>query len=93
MRVPLLENVEFEIRPYSMFNAPKWYADGIHLLEELAHTAIEREFMLAKRLERRILSCNSGLSAAPCCFSKCGLPQVPADCSGILHILCDTPER
>ena len=48
MRVPLLENVEFEIRPYSMFNAPKWYADGIHLLEELAHTAIEREFMLAK---------------------------------------------
>ena len=31
-----------------MFNAPKWYADGIHLLEELAHTAIEREFMLAK---------------------------------------------
>ena len=27
---------------------PKWYADGIHLLEELAHTAIEREFMLAK---------------------------------------------
>ena len=32
VRVPLLENVEFEIR----------------LLEELAHTAIEREFMLAK---------------------------------------------
>ncbi len=40
--------IDFEIRPYSMFNAPKWYADGIHLLEELAHTAIEREFMLAK---------------------------------------------
>ncbi len=44
VRVPLLENVDFEIRPYSMFNAPKWYADGIHLLEGLAHTAIEREF-------------------------------------------------
>ena len=41
VRVPLLENIDFEIRPYSMFN-------GIHLLEELAHTAIEREFMLAK---------------------------------------------
>ena len=40
VRVPLLENIDFEIRPYSMFNAPKWYADGIHLLEELAHTAI-----------------------------------------------------
>ena len=31
-----------------LFNAPKWYADGIHLLKELAHTAIEREFTLAK---------------------------------------------
>ena len=30
VRVPLLENVDFEIRPYSLFNAPKWYADGLH---------------------------------------------------------------
>mgnify|MGYP000185227940 CR=1 FL=1 len=37
VRVPLLENVDFEIRPYSLFNAPKWYADGIHLLKELEH--------------------------------------------------------
>ena len=48
LRVPLLETVDFEIRPYSLFNAPTWYADGIHLLKELAHTAIEREFTLAK---------------------------------------------
>ncbi len=48
VRVPLLENVDFEIRPYSMFNAPKWYADGLHLLKQLAQTAIEREFILAK---------------------------------------------
>ena len=43
VRVPLLENVDFEIRPYSLFNA-----DGLHLLKELAHTAIEREFTVAK---------------------------------------------
>ena len=48
VRVPLLENVDFEIRPYSLFNAPKWYADGIHLLKVLAQTAIEREFIVAK---------------------------------------------
>lgn len=48
VRVPLLETVDFDIRPYSLFNAPKWYADGIHILKELAHTAIEREFTLAK---------------------------------------------
>ncbi|KAA6342274.1 V/A-type H+/Na+-transporting ATPase subunit D [termite gut metagenome] len=48
VRIPTLESVEFSIRPYSLFNAPKWYADGIHLLKELAQTAIEREFTLSK---------------------------------------------
>lgn len=48
VRVPLLENVDFEIMPYSLFNSPKWFADGIQILQELAQTAIEREFMLTK---------------------------------------------
>ena len=48
VRVPLLENVDFEMIPYSVFNAPHWYADGLSLLKDLAHTAIEREFILAK---------------------------------------------
>ena len=48
VRVPVLENVDFEIRPFSLFNAPKWYSDGIALLKELAHTAVEREFIVAK---------------------------------------------
>ncbi len=48
VRVPLLENVDFEVRPFSLFNSPKWYSDGIFILKELAKTAIEREFTLAK---------------------------------------------
>lgn len=48
VRIPILDNVDFDIRPYSLFNAPKWYADGIHVLKQLAQTAIEREFTLAK---------------------------------------------
>ena len=48
VRVPILENVDFEVRPFSLFASPKWYADGIHLLQLLAQTAIEREFVLAK---------------------------------------------
>lgn len=48
VRVPMLENVDFQIMPYSVFNAPHWYADGLFLLKELASTAIEREFVLAK---------------------------------------------
>lgn len=48
VRVPLLDEVEFDIRPFSLFCSPNWYADGIHLLKKLAQTAIEREFALAK---------------------------------------------
>ena len=48
VRVPMMGNVEFEVRPFSMFNSPKWYTDGIYVLKELARTAIEREFTLAK---------------------------------------------
>jgi V/A-type H+-transporting ATPase subunit D len=48
VRVPVLEGVDFEVRPFSLFDAPKWYADGIHILKALAQTAIEREFALAK---------------------------------------------
>lgn len=48
VRVPVLDNVDFDIRPFSLFNSPQWYSDGIHLLKELASTAIEREFTIAK---------------------------------------------
>ncbi|MGL5262902.1 MAG: V-type ATP synthase subunit D [Bacteroides sp.] len=48
VKIPLLENIDFEIAPYSFFNAPKWYFDGINLLKRLAHDAIEQEFVLAK---------------------------------------------
>lgn len=48
VRVPYLDKVDFQIMPYSLFCAPKWYADGIELLKGLAHTAIAREFTLAR---------------------------------------------
>lgn len=48
VRVPELEDVDFDIRPFSLFNSPKWYSDGIHLLMRLANIAIEREFMISK---------------------------------------------
>ena len=48
VRVPILESVDFETRPFSLFASPKWYSDGISLLQVLAQTAIDREFMLAK---------------------------------------------
>ena len=41
--VPILE-----VKPFGLFSAPKWYFDGINLLQGLAKTAVEREFVLAK---------------------------------------------
>ena len=48
VRVPVLNRVELKVEPFSMFNSPKWYYDGIALLRVLAQTAIEREFAQAK---------------------------------------------
>jgi len=48
VRVPMLDNIDFKIRPFSLFNSPKWYYDGIDLLKGLAKTAIEREFTISK---------------------------------------------
>ncbi len=43
VKTPVLENVSFKVKTYSMFNNPDWYLDGIHIIKELAKTAIERE--------------------------------------------------
>lgn len=48
VRVPILENIELAVRPFSIFNSPKWYYDGIELLQGLARIAIEREFVVSK---------------------------------------------
>ena len=46
--VPILEDAEFVVERYSLFSAPKWYADGIELLKQMAMTAISRELLNRK---------------------------------------------
>jgi V/A-type H+-transporting ATPase subunit D len=48
IRVPVLDGVTFAVRPFSLFNSPKWYPDGIGLLQTLARTGVEYEFCLMK---------------------------------------------
>ena len=48
VRVPILDNIQLEVRPFGLFSAPKWYFDGINLLQGLAKTAVEHEFAVAK---------------------------------------------
>jgi V/A-type H+-transporting ATPase subunit D len=44
VRVPVLDEVLYEIKPYSLFNAPAWYTDGLAQLKELAQIGIEQVF-------------------------------------------------
>ena len=44
VRIPMLDDVEYEIKPFSLFNSPAWFADGLTHLKELAQVGIEREF-------------------------------------------------
>lgn len=48
VRIPLLEEVIYSTKPFSLFNSPKWYADGLTELKELAQVGIEREFSAEK---------------------------------------------
>ena len=48
VRVPVLTNIQLEVKPFGLFSAPKWYFDGINLLQGLAKTAVEHEFVVAK---------------------------------------------
>ncbi len=50
VRIPVLDAVEFEQKPYELFSSPVWIADGIGVLKELAETGLQREF-LTKRAE------------------------------------------
>lgn len=49
--LPIYGSVVFEQKPYSHFNAPFWFADGITLLKYLAETGIRAELVQMK-LER-----------------------------------------
>ena len=48
IRVPVLDEVVFATQPFSLFNSPKWYMDGIHLLHTLAKIGVEYEFCFMK---------------------------------------------
>lgn len=43
VKTPLIKNVIFEVKPYSLFNSPSWFPDGIQILKELAQIGIEAE--------------------------------------------------
>lgn len=48
VRIPVLDEVLYTTKPFSLFNSPKWFADGLTQLKSLAQIGIEREFCAEK---------------------------------------------
>lgn len=46
--LPHLDGIDYEVKPFSVFSSPSWYAEGIELLKTLATTGIEAEFLRLK---------------------------------------------
>ena len=43
VRIPILDNIVYEEKPYDLFSAPVWYAEGIKVLKQLSRLGIEFE--------------------------------------------------
>ena len=43
VRIPILNGVEFEVKPFDLFTSPAWYSDGVELLRKIATLGIEFE--------------------------------------------------
>lgn len=48
VKTPILEDIVFNIKEFSVFSNPKWYLDGINILKSLSQIGIEREFFSRK---------------------------------------------
>ena len=46
--VPVLDNIDHEVKPFSLFSHPSWFAQGVELLKALATLGIEAEFLNLK---------------------------------------------
>lgn len=48
IKTPSLKEVIYDVKPYNLFKKPLWYADGIHILQQLAQLGIESEVYMEK---------------------------------------------
>ncbi len=48
VKTPVLEDIIFATKDFSIFNKPEWFLDGISILKDLAKIGIERNFYFRK---------------------------------------------
>lgn len=49
VKIPRLKSIDFTQKPYPLFDAPLWYADGLNLLKDLVQIGIESEIFSYRR--------------------------------------------
>jgi V/A-type H+/Na+-transporting ATPase subunit D len=48
VKTPVLNEIIFDIKEFSLFKNPSWFLDGIEIIRELAHIALERDVFVRK---------------------------------------------
>lgn len=48
VRIPVLEKVEYEVKNFSLFNAPNWLLDGLKYVQDVLYIVLERECYVRK---------------------------------------------
>jgi V/A-type H+-transporting ATPase subunit D len=48
VKIPVMGKINYEIKPFFMFNAPTWFLDGVDILKSISELQIERQFYLRK---------------------------------------------
>lgn len=48
VKIPIFKGVDFNIKPFSLFNSPAWLPEGIDKIRELASVGLEQEFYIRK---------------------------------------------
>jgi V/A-type H+/Na+-transporting ATPase subunit D len=48
VKTPILDEIVFKEKDFSIINNPSWFLDGIKIIKELVTVAIERDFFLRK---------------------------------------------
>jgi len=48
VRVPVLDEVVYSTKEFSLFSSPKWFADGFELIKAIADVGIRQEFVRRK---------------------------------------------
>lgn len=48
VKVPVIVNIKYTIREFSVFCSPKWFSDGLSVLKKMAEKGLERELCAEK---------------------------------------------